>query len=134
MQGQELLQRAMLFKEKSEEIERQLDFCHQQIIELDTFNLTLKELDKNKEAEMLAPLGKGIYSKVLRQKNEKLFVEVGAGVIVRKTPSETVKIINEQMQKFNEARIQLTAQLASYQQEFSVMLQEVQKLKSQVIK
>ena len=43
MEGQELLQKAMYLKEQSEEAERQLQFCQQQIVELDQFSRTLEE-------------------------------------------------------------------------------------------
>jgi prefoldin alpha subunit len=124
---QEILQRAMMLRQQSEEVERQLEFVDQQILELDEFGKGLREFGTGKK-EILAPLGKGVYTKA-DAKDEKLFVEVGAGVIVRKTPEEARKIIGEQMLKFQEAKVQLTSQLDSFKAEFTVMLEEVEKLK-----
>lgn len=129
-EGHEILQKAMMLRQQSEEIEQQLNFVTQQIGELSEFSQTLEELDKNKEKEMLAPLGKGVFSKVDR-KDEKLFVEVGAGVMVRKTGKESKKIITEQIKKFTAARVQLTAQLEAFRQEFTRMLVEVEKMKKE---
>ena len=128
MEGQEILQRAMTLKEQSEESENQLNFVMQQIRELLEFSKILEELEKNKEKEILAPLGKGVYAKADR-KDEKLFVEVGVGVVVRKTPKETKKVIEDQLKKFSEARIQLTAQLEVFKEEFRYMLEQVERLK-----
>jgi len=128
MEGRELLHRAMLLKQQSEESEQQLKFVQQQIAELKSFMRTLEELERNKEGEILAPLGKGVYTKAER-KDEKLFVEVGANVIVRKTGAEAEKIIEEQIKKFTEVRIQLSAQLEVFREEFKKMLEEVERIK-----
>jgi len=125
---QEILQRAMMLRQQSEESEKHLEFVQQQIAELDDFSQTLEEFDKNKEKEMLAPLGKGVYAKADR-KDEKLFVDVGAGIMVRKTPKEARKIISEQMKKFTEAKVQLTAQLEAYRVEFTKMLESVENMR-----
>jgi len=118
MEGHEILQRAMMMKQQSEEVEKQLDFVTQQVHELEEFSKTLEELDKNDDKEILAPLGKGVFAKAER-KDEKLFVEVGADVLVRKTPEEARKVIQEQIRKFTEARVHLTARLEAYRQESS---------------
>ena len=128
MEEQELLNRAIMMKEQSEEVEKQLNFIVQQVNELDEFGKTLDEFEDNNEKEILASLGKGVFAKADR-KEEKLFVEVGANVLVRKTPKEAKKIIYEQIKKFTEARVYLTAQLEAYKQEFTKMLNEVEKLK-----
>ena len=128
-QDQEMLQKAIMLKQQSEEVERQLNFVKEQISELEKFSENLKVLDESKEKEILANLGRGVHMKVDRKTEEKLFVEAGAGVLVRKTPKEAREIIQEQIKKFNEARLQLTAQLEEYASEFRKMIAEVEKVK-----
>ena len=128
-EGQELLQRAMQLREQSEEIERQLEFVSEQITELRQFSANLEILKENKEKEMLANIGRGVHLKVSRADEEKLFVEVGAGIVVRKTPNETIKEIEKQIGKFAEAKMQLTAQLHKHAEEFRKMLKEVEGIK-----
>src|SRR3989344_4083548 len=60
---------------------------------------------------------------------EKLFVDVGAGILVRKTPGETKEIIDGQIKKFNDARIRLKMELESFAGQFGEMMREVEKLK-----
>jgi prefoldin alpha subunit len=127
---QEILQRAMILRQQSEEAERQLEFVEQQIKELGEFGESLKELDKKKEQEMLAPLGKGVYTKAKR-KDEKLFVEVGAGIVVRKSPNEARKVIEGQLKKFVEAKVQLSSKLEAFALEFHHMLHEIERVKSE---
>ena len=127
--NEHLLQRAVMLKQQSEEAENQFDFVNRQINELEQFSKGLKELEKEKEQEILAPLGRGIYTKAKKNINEKLFVEVGAGVVVRKSPEETREIIEGQLKKFDEARIQLITQLEVFRHEFGNLLKEVERIK-----
>ena len=55
----------------------------------------------------------------------------GAKVIVKKTPSETKKVIEEQILKFEEAKIQLGGQLHLYKEEFKKMLKEIERMKKE---
>ncbi|MBU0907070.1 MAG: prefoldin subunit alpha [Nanoarchaeota archaeon] len=130
-ESQELLHRAMSLREKSEEIEKQLQFVSEQISELNRFAENLDVLMKNPEKEMLAGIGRGVHMKVSRAEEEKLFVEVGAGVVVRKTPKEAKEIVESQVKKFNEAKVQLTGQLHEHAEEFRKMLQEVEGIKGE---
>ncbi|MFH1290175.1 MAG: prefoldin subunit alpha [Nanoarchaeota archaeon] len=130
MESQELLQRAMMLRQQSEEVEKQLNFVNEQLGGLEQFSENLKVLEEDKEKEMLASLGKGVHMKVERKEDEKLFVEVGAGVVVRKTPKEARKVIQEQVKKFQEARVQLRAHLQEHADQFREMMKEVEKIKS----
>ena len=69
--------------------------------------------------------------KVKREKNEKLFIEVGAGVLVKKTPDEARKVITEQIRKFSEARVHLTAQLEEFRQQLGMMLERIEEMKNE---
>lgn len=123
--GQALLQKALELKEQSEETERQLQFVSEQMGELEQFRKSLEVLEKTDEKDTLTPLGRGVYMKSTKS-DEPLFVEVGAGVLVRKTPGETRKIIEEQLGKFTQARTQLMENLESYRLEFAAMLKELE--------
>lgn len=126
---QELLQKAMQLRQGSEEAEQQLNFIVQQISELEKFRTDLEELDKSKEKEIVASLGRGVFMKA-DKKDEKLFVEVGAGIMVRKTPAEARAVIEGQLRKFQEARVHLNQQLQDFALEFQKMLKDVEKIKN----
>ena len=127
MEGNEILQRAVVLQQQSEEAERQLQFIKQQVSELEEFSKSLEALGKTKNEEVLVPIGKGVYSKAKVDNKEDFFVEVGAGVVLKKSAQETKEIINEQIKKFNSAKVGLSAHLESNMQAFQKMLHEVQK-------
>lgn len=130
MTKEEILQKAFVLKQQSEQVEQQLNFVNEQIAEMEQFVEKLRVLAESDEEEILAPLGRGVYVKSKREKDERLFVEAGAGTVVRKTPKEAREIVQEQMRKFQEARIHLTGQLQGYAQEFSKMVGEREEINS----
>lgn len=126
--NEEILYRAIEMKARSEEIEKQLAFVSEQIAELEAFRDGLGFLDREKRREILAPLGKGVFAGA-NLADEKLFVEVGAGVIVRKTPKEIEETIKEQLARFTEAKFHLKEQLEIYIGELGKMFEEVERIR-----
>jgi|SRR3989344_7154697 len=121
--NEELIYQAIEMQKVSEETESQLSFVNEQIADLKNFKQNLLELSKSQTEEILAPLGRGVYVKSKITDN-RLFVEAGAGVVVRKTPIEAVKVIEDQIQKFSQASIHLLEQLENYKQSFGQLLAE----------
>lgn len=128
--NENVLKRAVMLHQQSQEAEKQLGFIDEQINELEVFSKSLDYMDKSKEKEVLASLGKGVFVKS-ELKDEKLFVDVGAGVFVRKTPTETRKAIEGQLKKFQNARIQIAGQLETLREELGLMIEEIEKLKAE---
>lgn len=123
--SQEILMKASMLQQQSQELEQQLEFVNKQILELDDFSLSLKHLIGTDEKEMLSSIGKGVYLKT-NLADKQLFVEVGAGIVLRKTPQETRKIIDDQIRRFIEMRTQLEAQLSLYHASLSSLIAEIE--------
>ena len=96
---QETIFKAQYLQQQMQQISENIEFLNKEIQELDVFNHSLKHLSNVKEKEMFASLGKGVYLKSqIEEKSEKeLLVEVGARVLVKKTPEETQEIIKKQI-------------------------------------
>ncbi len=133
MMEQDILVQARALQERSEETERGLAFIEEQIHELELFQENLNLFEKGDKKEILASIGRGV-SIPAQITDTTLFVEVGAGVVLRKTPAETQKIIREQIRKFDTARAQLQQQLQSYVFELSVMMKNIQTIKKELKK
>jgi prefoldin alpha subunit len=108
------MMRASLIERHLQELNNRIDYVSQQISELEEFKNNLKFLKDAKNKEMLASLGKGIYLKSSCQ-DDNFFVNVGAGVVVKKTPKETAEIITSQIKNLHEAKTSLLASLEVYQ-------------------
>jgi len=107
--NEEVMFQAQLLQEEAQKVQNQLEAVEQQLHELTEFNTHLSILDKTQEKEMLSSMGKGIYAKTtLVDKN--LYLEVGAGVIVKKTPLEVIKVVEDQIKKLGQMRVHLLGQ------------------------
>ena len=114
---QETIMHAAAIEEEAQGLEENLQLVMTQIAELENFKESLEFLGKSREKEILSSLGKRVYMKSKIEDREKLFVEVGAGVVVRKTPEDTIGIVKEQILRLQEARVQISAMLEIYQKE-----------------
>jgi prefoldin alpha subunit len=125
----ELIQKAMQLRQESEQVEKQIDFISQQLFDLQEFHKNLNYLNIKSSEKIMSPLGRGVFVEAEMSKDSKLLVEVGAGIFVKKTSQETAEIIEAQIKKFREYKIQLETQLQEYISEFYEMLQEVEEMK-----
>jgi prefoldin alpha subunit len=105
------------------EFEEQLNLIEQQVVELTDFQKHLDEIEKSKETKILASLGKGIFLKS-EIKDKKLFVDVGSGIIIRKTAKEAVEIVQEQLVKLNEFKVELGNQINSLNGELQDLMKQ----------
>ena len=126
-----ILAQARALQEKSEETELGLVFVEEQIRELELFQENLKLFEQGDKKEILASIGRGV-SIPAQITDTTLFVEVGAGVVLRKTPAETRTIIREQLTKFDSVRAQLQQQLQLCVGELEMMMKDIQMIKKEL--
>jgi prefoldin alpha subunit len=126
MEQQEYFMRINMMGQEAERIEQQIQMIDQHLSELGAVNesiLAIKNSDKNKE--ILANLGKGIFVKAdLREKN--LFVNVGRDVLIKKTPDETIKVIQGETTKLMEGKELLIEKIQGIQESMKSMMEEMQ--------
>ena len=121
MEEQEKFMQLQMLDRQYSQTAEQLQMIEQEVVELDEFVKSLNHIEDSKETGMLAPLGRGVYVSAERELNEKLFVEVGAGVVVRKTIKEAVSVVSEQLEQLKAAYHQLKNQEAF----FAAQLQQI---------
>ena len=123
---QELMFQAQLLQEEAQKVDGQLETVNQQLGELTQFNASLSTFDSSDQKEMLSSLGKGIYAKTNLVSKE-LYIEVGSGVVVKKTPKQVSEVIEDQLKKLNQMRIQLLGQKEIVQRSMMELIEELQR-------
>ncbi|MBS3064491.1 MAG: prefoldin subunit alpha [DPANN group archaeon] len=123
---EEINQRFRIFEREIAQIQEQLQAIEQATLDLSQINFGLDEIPKNKDSEILAPIGRGIFVKA-KIISDELTVDVGEGTFVKKTIPETKKIILEQIEKLNNMKNDLENELEKINQEITNIMQEVQK-------
>jgi len=124
--NQELLLQASLLEKESQQIQENLELIDREVLELEQLTANLKNLAETKQKEILSGIGKGLYLKTnLLEKD--LFVQVGSGIVVKKTPEETSKILESQIKSLIEARIQIISQLNINNKKLTEIITEIQR-------
>ena len=126
MENEEVMFQAQLLQEEAQKVQQQLDAVEQQLNELTQYKLHLHTFEKSTEKELLSSLGKGIYAKTSLVSKD-LFLEVGAGVVVKKTPKEVVLVIEDQIKKLSQMRGHLLGQQEICEKAMRDLIEEVQR-------
>jgi len=124
----EEIQQVALLERQVNETEQHMQFMLGQIQELEVFESQLSHFQSSKnkkEEKILASLGKGIYTPA-NLTDGKLFVEVGAGVIVRKTPEQVAEIIKQQISRLRESQQYLENQLSFYSEAMQNLILKIE--------
>jgi prefoldin alpha subunit len=121
----EMLMHADALQKQIQEMQEHLGIINQQIAELEEFRESLSSLENSEGKEILSSLGKGVHLKT-SIKEDKLFVEVGTGILVRKTPKETAEVIREQLKKLIELKLQFSAQMEQNQLSLQTLVAQIE--------
>ncbi|NCN52016.1 prefoldin subunit alpha [archaeon] len=123
---EELNRKFRIYEQQIMQINEQLQAVEQATLDMGQINLGLDEIPKNKDSEILAPIGRGIFVKA-KIVSEELTVDVGEGTFVKKTIPETKEIIIEQIEKLGMMKNDLENELEKINQEITQTMQEAQK-------
>ena len=118
---QELIMQASMIERQMQEAQQNVEFLEKEILDLRQFQENLNFFDKTEGKDILASLGKGVYAKS-QLVDKRLFVEVGSGIIVRKTPEEASKVVEEQLKKLMQGRIHFITKIEELQSELQNMI------------
>lgn len=113
---QEMQRKAMeanLLENQIRQIEQQLMLVNQQFLEIQTLQFNLDELKKIKEErDILVPLGRNVFIDAKLKINDKVLVNVGEKVIVKKSIDGAKKILEKQKDKFLKARDEMSGEMS----------------------
>ena len=128
MNREEYLIRLSMLEQEANKIEEQIGIISQQINELEVLKSSLKNLDRNEKRELLAPLGRGIFFKS-ELKEKELFVNVGQGIVVKKSPEETAEIIERQVSQLGEIKEQLITNISEVRMQLEDVVEQARQEK-----
>jgi prefoldin alpha subunit len=130
MEEQDNFMQLQMLDSHYRETAQQIEIVEQELEGLSEFLHSLEHLSKSNEKKMLSPLGRGIFMPADRR-SEKLFVDVGAGVFVRKSVSDTLLVVKEQLSRLNEIHTQLKTQESFYASQLQALMEQAEKAKEE---
>jgi len=126
MVNEEYIMKLAAIEQEMNRLEQQMQIIEQQILEMQALQFGLQELDKSKEKQMFANLGKNIFIKT-EIKDKNLLVDVGNKTFVKKNISETLKVIEGQMNKLAEVKNQILGKMQEIQMQTEMVIKEAEK-------
>jgi len=124
--NQEFLFKLSMFEQQIGQMQQQINAVEEGIVELDSLNIGLSEINNSEGKEILAPVGRGIFIKS-KITSENLIVDVGGRNFVKKSVSETQEIIKKQIEKLEEIKKELAKGLEDIGKEAEKIIGEAQK-------
>lgn len=128
--NQETLMKASFLEKESNKLGEQLEMIENQIQELEQFSINLASFSKNQGKDILATLGKGVHTKAQIQ-NKDLYVEVGSGIVVKKTPEQIKKVIEGQVKRLKEAKLQIQTRMDIYSTALQELVHQIEQMQAQ---
>jgi len=127
MDEQQYIMQMQIMEQEANQLDQQIQAIDQQVSELTSVKESLEALETSKKNKnMLANLGKGIFVETEIKSNE-LLVNVGKNILIKKTPEQAIKIIDEQMAKLSEGRGQILERIEELQVNMQNLLLDAQK-------
>lgn len=88
----------------------------------------LKNLEGKKEANAMLPIGPGVVTKAKIEDNDKVLVNVGAGIFTWKKPGKAVSSLKDKKDQLIEVKKNLEKQVNKVQQSYQQIASKVQKM------
>lgn len=126
MTKEEYMMRLVALDQEIGRLEQQMQIIEQQILEMQTLKISLEEIEKSKEKEMFANLGKNIFIKT-EIKDKMLLIDVGNRTLVKKNVEKTLKIVEEQLSKLIEGKNKVLGKMQEIQQQTEAIVSEAEK-------
>jgi len=108
-------------------IQQNIEALSKILIETATAINTLKEITKlEKETITKTPIGSGVFINSKVEKQEKVLIEVGEGVIVEKSIDEIIKTLEARKKDINENIEKLTQTIVQMEKDYYELAKKIQ--------
>ncbi|MBS3092012.1 prefoldin subunit alpha [Candidatus Pacearchaeota archaeon] len=126
MEQQEYLLKLQMLEQQANQFGEQLNVINQQINELNLLKSNLLHLNKSKEKEIYSEFGKGIFIKA-KLDSKDFLVDVGNKIYVPKNFNEINKIIDEQIDKFEEIKPEIAKRVEQINKQLNGLIEQARK-------
>jgi len=116
-------------KEQLNQLEMQSQYIQAAIMDYNKARLTIEQLNKlEKETEMIIPIGGGTFINTTAKKQEKILVDIGAGIVTEKTYEEAIKKVDERIQNIEKSQARIDEMMQNIQKQGEDAAEKAQKL------
>ena len=117
------------YKSQLASLENQFSYLQATIVDFSQAKITIEKIKETTNgSEILIPIGGGTFSFATLKDHERILTDIGAGIIIEKTPEEAINIIEkriEDLQKNQDALSSLSQKLNNEMEEVSMKAQQL---------
>lgn len=128
---QEMQQKLILYQllqKHLEELSNQAGMLESKLIEIETTSGTLSDLMGVKERdELVFPLGSGCYGYGRLDDKGKIMVDIGAGNLLNKTPTQAATFLEEKKEEIRKLSERLVREVSEVSSRLNSLAEEIQK-------
>lgn len=95
-----------ILEQENQKLEQQMQMIEQQFLNLQALKANLDEIENHK-GDFLASLGSGVFLHSELKENKKVLINVGSGVVIEKSCEDAQKILDRQIGKMEEVRMEV---------------------------
>ncbi|MBU3913498.1 MAG: prefoldin subunit alpha [Nanoarchaeota archaeon] len=126
MAREELILKLQMLEQRAEERRQQIGETDRQIEEMMQLRMSLERLESSRGKEILSALGRGVFLNT-KVNDDKVFVNVGRKVLVRKTFKEAIEILDNQLEGLEAMKSELMNGVEEINLKLYELLEEAQK-------
>ena len=112
--AQQQMMAQQMMAQQVQQMEQQIASVGQQISELNILKDNLNELKEVKNTKMKTPLGSGIFIESKLKDASTVLMGVGAGVIVKKSTTSAIEVIERQIKELDSLSKQMQNELTEF--------------------
>jgi len=108
------------YKNQLQSIETQFQYLQATIMDFTQAKITIEKLSEvKKSTELLVPLGGGTFAFATTKNTSKILTDVGAGIVIEKTPKDAIDIIQKRIEVLEQSQKNLTTMSQQIQQQMN---------------
>jgi len=120
------------YKNQLQSIETQFSYLQATIVDYTQAKITIEKLtDLKKATEILVPLGGGTFTYATAKNTSHILTEVGAGVVIEKTPKDAIAIIQKRIDTLEQSQKNISTMSQQIQQQIDEISNKAEQMLSE---
>ena len=121
------------YKNQLQTFETQFSYLQATIVDYTQAKITIEKLSEAKKgSELLVPLGGGTFTYATAKNTSRILTDVGAGIVIEKTPEESISIIQKRIETLEQSQKNLSAMSQQIQQQIDDLSNKAERLLSEI--
>jgi len=117
------------YRSQLESIESQFNYLQAAMLDYSKAKMTIEKINETKTGtDILVPLGGGTFTYASAKNTSKILTEIGANLVLEKSPTDAIEIIDKRIQQLTQSQESLSAMSQQIQNQINEISAKAQEL------